>query len=293
MSMRYSALSSDRFESSSHATYSSLTSAEKDERLRNVHSLLMQSESQVKYWRNKLEERMDSRSISDDSIDDDLKNIMISETDNIRERFPEGSFARVFWQQQLEWMSRKGEHAKKGIRWDPLIVKWCIYLRHKSSGAYELLRDSGCIMLPSQRTLRDYTHHVKATVGFSDEVDKQLAGAAKLHSCEDYQKCVILLMDEMYIKNELVYDKHTGSLIGFVNLGDMNTHLLDFERSLATNLPSQCLANSMMVFMVQGLLSSLSFPYAQFPCHKVTGQLLFDPFWEAIFRLERMEFKVN
>ena len=100
------------------------------------------------------------------------------------------------------------------MRWDPLMVKWCIYLRHKSSGAYELLRDSGCISLPSQCTLRDYTHYVNATVGFSSEVDMQLASAAKLDLCEEYEKCVIMLMDEMYIKEELVYDKHTGSLIG-------------------------------------------------------------------------------
>ena len=38
------------------------------------------------------------------------------------------------------------------------------------------------------------------------EVNTQLARAAKLDSCENYEKCVILLMDEMYIKEELVYD---------------------------------------------------------------------------------------
>ena len=37
-----------------------------------------------------------------------------------------------------------------------------------------MLRDSGCIQLPSQRTLRDYTHYISAGIGFSAEVDKQL-----------------------------------------------------------------------------------------------------------------------
>lgn len=203
------------------------------------------------------------------------------------EEFPQGSFARLFWQQQLEAVSRKDARSMKGMRWDPLMVKWCLYLRHKSSGAYELLRDSGCITLPSQHTLRDYTHYVKATVGFSTEVDLQLARVAKLNSCKDYQKCVVMIMDEMYIKEELVYDKHSGSLIGFVNMGDINTHLFAYERSINQDTaPAESLANTMMVFMVQGLLSSLSFAYAQFPCRKVTGQLLFNPFWEAIFRLE-------
>ena len=56
---------------------------------------------------------------------------------------------------------------KNGIRWYPLIIKWCLYLRHQSSKAYETFRQSGCIQLPSQRTLRDYSHAVKAGAEFS------------------------------------------------------------------------------------------------------------------------------
>ena len=51
-----------------------------------------------------------------------------------------------------------------------------MFLLHpnRSSGAYETLRSSGCLHLPSQRTLRDYTHYVKAAAGFSHEVDLML-----------------------------------------------------------------------------------------------------------------------
>ena len=52
------------------------------------------------------------------------------------------------------------------------------------------------------------------------------------------------------------------------------------------------LANSMLVFMVRGLFTSLEFPYAQFPCKAITGDQLFHPFWEAVGRLERIGFKV-
>ena len=31
-------------------------------------------------------------------------------------------------------------------------------------------------------------------------------------------------MDEMHIREDLVYDKHTGALIGFANIGDINCH---------------------------------------------------------------------
>lgn len=45
------------------------------------------------------------------------------------------------------------------------------------------------------------------------------------------------------------------------------------------------LAKATIVFMVRGLFSSFRFPYAPFPCASVTGDLLFHPFWEAIYRL--------
>ena len=100
----------------------------------------------------------------------------------------------------------------KQMRRDPVMVRWCLYLRHLSSSAYEMLRETGTISLPSQRTLQDYTYHIKATVGFSDEVDKQLGIDAKVASYVERDKCVILICDEMHIRQDLTYDKHTGRL---------------------------------------------------------------------------------
>ena len=37
----------------------------------------------------------------------------------------------------------------------------------------------------------------------------------------------------MYIKEDLIYEKHEGILVGFVNLGSVNDHLLAFEHSLS------------------------------------------------------------
>ena len=43
----------------------------------------------------------------------------------------------------------------------------------------------------------------------------------------------------------------------------------------------------MLALMVCGLFSKLAFPYAQFSCASMTGDLLRDPVWEAISRLEQ------
>ena len=67
--------------------------------------------------------------------------------------------------------------------------------------------------------LRDYSHHTEAHVGFSDEADQQLMSIADVAQVEDWQKYVIVLMDEMHIREDLVYDKHTGALLGFTTSG--------------------------------------------------------------------------
>ena len=139
------------------------------------------------------------------------------------------------------------------------MIRWCLYLRHYSSKAYD---DSGCIVLPSQRTLRD---SIRADAGFSSEVDQQLLQATKLSTSPSYHALQLLLMDEMHIQEELVYNKHNGKLVGFVNLGDTNNHLARFEQLLSEDDDATYktpLAKSMLVFMVKGIFTALKFPYA-------------------------------
>ena len=192
-----------------------------------------------------------------------------------------------------------------------------------------MVRNSECIRLPSQRTLRDYTYYTSTTIGFSAEVDKQVHDAIDFSEernrysirvrvymytecvqCTDmctndvyisYCNCCVcmftsryvsLVMDEVHIKDDLIYDKHEGTLVGFANLGDTNNHLLQFEAALSGDSAPRPLANSMLVLMVRGLFSKLNFPYAQFACSKLSGDLLMDPVWEAISRLERQGIRV-
>lgn len=41
------------------------------------------------------------------------------------------------------------------------------------------------------------------------------------------------------------------------------------------------------------LFHACRYPYAQFPCESITGDLLFEPFWQAVYRLERLGLKVR
>ena len=277
----------------SHANYRYLTTAQLVDRMQQLHYNHTLSLKYIERLKAIIRNSVEREGVSvDEELHEHLCSTMMQCSDDITKAHSSNSFKHLFWQQQLKASSVKNV---KGMRWHPSMIKWCLYLRHRSSGAYELLRDSGCVMLPSQRTLRDYTYHVKASTGFSSKVDEMLKRGAESYGTEERDKCVLLLLDEMHVRHDLVYDKHSGELSGFVNLGEMNEQLLDLENSLKCGNPSSSmrqLASTMMVFMVKGLFSRLQFPYVQFPCNNLSGDLLYDPFWEAVSRIERCGLKV-
>ena len=277
----------------SHVNYRFLRTPEKTDRLKRMHSELRCTQVKKERLKSKLAKAIEEEGVVVDAdTDADLHEVMTNNDAQIVKTYPEHSFQQVFWKQQRKAAKLKDS---RSMRWHPLIIKWCLYLRHVSGRAYETLRSSGCIRLPSQRTLRDYTHYVNTSIGFSDEVDIQLALAADVEHCPEREKYTVIVFDEMYIKENLVYNKHTNTLVGFANLGEINSHLLKFEKSLQTDTSSdglEPLAKTMMVMMVRGLCSRLKFPYIQFPCNKVTGDVLFQPFWEAVRRIEFLGLKV-
>ena len=152
-----------------------------------------------------------------------------------------------------------------------------------------------CLLLPSECTLQDDTNYVEERQGFDPAVDKLLIEAVKVHSSPEWEKCVLLKLDEMDIREQLIFDKHSGSFVGFTYLSDIVDHLSQFEQEMSSEdgaLKPPKLAKMMMVFMAQGFFSSLQFLYVQFPCADITGDMLYDPFWEAVRRIEACDLKV-
>ena len=198
----------DSTDPSSHTPFRHLSSPEKAIRYQREHALRRSCQHQIACLSDKLEISTQQRGFVEDMVlHDDLSQIVAENAQVMADSLPSGTFARIFWDSQKKAATVKDA---RQMRWDPIMVRWCLYLRHLSSSAYETLRDTGTIRLPSQRTLRDYTHHTKATIGFSNEVDKQLQLATKMSSCPEREKCVIIIMDEMHLREDLAYDKHTG-----------------------------------------------------------------------------------
>lgn len=169
------------------------------------------------------------------------------------------------------------------------MIRWCLNLKPLSSSSYHALRTSGFLKLPSERTLRDYTHFFKSKVGFQAEVDQMLVVEAKLSDLPDWKKHVVLLIDEMKIKESLVYDKNEAQIIGFVNLGGLDDQLAQLESG---ECGPDSVADHLLAVMVRGIFTRIRFPYAHFFTRGIHEHDLFSIVWEAIERLEKLGFKV-
>ena len=282
----HTAISPGRSSTQSHTNYRFCSTPEKTERLRKLHHTVCLQNKVLQRLKDRLDMHIASQGvIVEDPIHNDLVTIMKKQSESVLSQYGEESFQGIFWSQQL-----KATAATKasGRRWHPLIIKWCLYLHHVSSKAYETIRNSGVVTLPSSRTLRDYKHLSSTNVGFSVEADRQLVDI--LAQKDDLAKYGMLLFDEMYVKQGLVYEKSTGALFGFTDLGEVNNQLIDFEQSLSSDGTGlqRPLAKSMLVFMFKGLFTNIAMPYAQFPACSLKGVDMFPLLWEAIGRLSRL-----
>ena len=134
-----------------------LSTSQKQTKIQNLKCRVYAAERKVQ----KLCERIDQITIlngveiSDPGFKDDLVTIMGSSDSEVKCAFPEGSFRRLFWEQQLKASSVTDS---RQMRRHPFMIRWCLNLKLLSSSAYHSLRTSGFIKLPSERTMRDYTH---------------------------------------------------------------------------------------------------------------------------------------
>ena len=183
-------------------------------------------------------------------------------------------FMNLFWQQQQKLFSSNA----KGVRFHPMIIRLCLSLAAKSSSCYGELRNSGLLVLPSQRTLRDYRNFVKPKPGYNKDVITELVELTKSYS--DIQRYVVLLFDEMKIRSNLVFDKITGQLIGFTDLGDTTINYATLEKQ-------DELASHVLVFLIRGLTTNLKFSFAYFATNGITSVQIMPLFWEGVFILEK------
>ena len=89
-----------------------------------------------------------------------------------------------------------------------------------------------------------------------------------MYSCDFriFFRNVTLVFDEMKIQEGLVFDKENGSIVGFVDTGDMNAKLKSFEAQVTSKeVQEKEVATHMLALYVRGIFLKLEYPIAQFP----------------------------
>ena len=80
-------------------------------------------------------------------------------------------------------------------------------------------------------------------------------------------------MDEMTVQENLVWDKHTGDLIGFVYLDDPHLNYATLHDEVASHI---------LVFLVHSVINPLKFSLANFATSNATAVQMFPLLWKAV-----------
>ena len=83
----------------------------------------------------------------------------------------------------------------------------------------------------------------------------------------------------MKIQSKLVFDKHDGELIGFLDLGDPDVNYVELQNH-------DRLATHALIFFVRGIVSVLKFSLAYFATDNITSSQLVPLFCQAILIIE-------
>ena len=201
------------------------------------------------------------------SLEEDIRKIMDGQNLNATPHM------KFFWEEQMKLL----QSTSCGRRYHPQIIRFALSIHGKSPSAYRELRESGALVLPSERTLRDYKNYFPPKAGINTEnVD---ALRKKSASFTGNQRYVVLVMDEMKIQSDLVFDKNSGDLVGFMDLGDPMTNFacLDDKDMIATHA---------LAFLVRGLCTDVKHIIAYFFTGNVTSYQLMPIFWKVVSTLE-------
>ena len=117
-----------------------------------------------------------------------------------------------------------------------MMIKWALNLKMLSSAAYHAARTSGFMSLPLERSLRDYIHYYHSKAGFHSTVNDHLMREAKTDELTEIEKHVVILLDEMKVREDIVFNKTSGEVVGLVHLGDVNSGLHSFEQNVARDV---------------------------------------------------------
>jgi len=191
----------------SHTNYRYMSREDLTTRLKNVQAAKRGTERSVTRLHERLQALIEREGIDLPAEDAYMLEELMDEVDESVKA--KKHFHSIFWQQQQRYNSLDD---KRRMRWHPLMIRFALNLKYMSSSAYQAV--GNFIALPTMRTLRDYTNVFSVEPGVSLELIERMKCDIKFESCEDQEKFVGVMMDEMKVKSGLVFSKRTDRLVG-------------------------------------------------------------------------------
>lgn len=151
-------------------------------------------------------------------------------------------------------LKNKGRPAK-GHRYTEEIKKFALTLNFYSPRAYNFVRT--VLSLPCPSALSNWTSSVKCDPGFLRDVFEYLK--EKAHNDSSYRDCA-LIVDGMYVKSGVVYNKSKGCYEGFANFGE---DIIAFDPDV--------IATEALVFMLVGLKGHWKSPVGYVLCNSTNA----------------------
>ncbi|XP_070559920.1 uncharacterized protein [Ptychodera flava] len=243
-------------------------------------------------WRSLTKDQSCSHNDSDSflDLDENDKDDLNSLWDKLKNKI--GDMARDNEKLSLLLESQKENLCENDVRkrkWHPRIIQLCLTLWARSPQAYNDLRESGFLVLPTGRLLRYYKHSIKQEADFNRDVMHWMHIEAKKHGKEDSWTGGIIF-DEMSIQEDLHISKRDGKwkLVGFVDNGSDNQV---FDLLLKGKKEPQLATHVLQLVYLAG--NGFRFPIAHYPTKEATALQLTNIFWKAVSVLSSWGFQVQ
>jgi len=264
-------------------------------KLKAQHDDIRKKDKRIFYLERKLQDLLDKEGVEIESdLDTALRHILASS--QLTE------IQKLFLEMQI---SNAAKTDKRTIRWHPTMIRLALHIKSKmTNSGYEGLRDSGAILLPHARTLFDYSHAIQAQEGISDGILQLLSERVNAFD-KEYQKYHVVLCDEIYISQNLVYrgngrkEGEGDVLVGYARLDEVEKEVSNFETYIESKFTGKEevekepeLAKTMLAYMVKGVASNVKYVVAGFPIKALTADTMYAKTWTVISRLEKANVKV-
>lgn len=177
-----------------------------------------------------------------------------------------------------------------GMKWFPTLIRYALFMRSTSQ------LGSGMITLPSGKALFNFSQVLfKIKNSFQKADVRCFQDKPHLKSCNFSESYYIVLLDEIDVIDNLVYQKSNNELIGFVKLSDVKSEMDKIEEFIVAD---KCLDHrpipsySMLVYMVKGISNNVREVVGLLDAENDSPQKVYDATWDVISTLEQNNFKV-